>query len=67
MREELLSGKDQEVVYHVDTYTDSVSHTHSRTAFFKLLVIYCLPIRVSTIGIRIYTLLVQQMYISYVI
>ena len=67
MREELLSGKDEEVVYHVDTYTDNVSHNHGRTAFFKLLVIYCLPIKANAIGVRIYTRLVQQMYISYVI
>ena len=33
MRKELLSGKEQEVVYLVDTYTDSVSHTNSRRIF----------------------------------
>ena len=36
MREELPSGKEQEVIYHVDTYNDSVSHNHSRTAFRKV-------------------------------
>ena len=43
MREELPSGKEQEVVYHVDTYADSISHTNTEK-ISKLLVVYCLLI-----------------------
>ena len=42
MREELPSGKEQKVVYHVDTYTDSGSHNQGRTAFCKV-TSYLLP------------------------
>ena len=35
MKEELLSGKEQEVVYHVNTYTDSVPHTNTDSRVFS--------------------------------
>ena len=50
------------------THTLIVFHTITvEQHFVKLLVIYCLPIRANAIGVRIYILLVQQMYISYII
>ena len=35
VREELPSGKEQEAVYHNDTYTDIVSHIKSRRIICK--------------------------------